>query len=264
MSKNFIHGVLVVFVIALSISNILMAQHVSNIESALPDFASQLNSAYEQLHAKIVAARVTPLITTLTPWFGPVGTRITIRGKGFLATNTVMFDFGSIPNVRSTDGRTLSFTVPSRIDYACTPGSPCPTNTWQDVVQRSYTVAVTNAAGTSNGLLFYVTTQGTSNAVSVASISPKSGKIGTKITLTGKGFTAKDNTVIFGSYHRITGIKSSNLKTLQFAIPATITYPCVEDQPCPTSMTSPVYPGTWYVSVTNGKGTSNTIPVQVK
>jgi peptidoglycan hydrolase-like protein with peptidoglycan-binding domain len=55
-------------------------------------------------------------ITYLTPNTGAVGTNVTVYGYGFSAEgNTVHFGNGIIANLRSFDGRSLSFKVPSQL-----------------------------------------------------------------------------------------------------------------------------------------------------
>ncbi|MEK7510057.1 MAG: IPT/TIG domain-containing protein [Patescibacteria group bacterium] len=85
-----------------------------------------------------------PVITSLTPWQGPVGTSVTIKGSGFTEKdNAVNFGnaAGVVSGLRSQDGKTLVFDVPQT---SCKIGEGCD-------------VSVTNANGTSNTVLFLFT-----------------------------------------------------------------------------------------------------------
>lgn len=55
-----------------------------------------------------------PVITSLSSSGGPSGTRVTIHGSGFSAVdNVIYFGVDIVASIPSTDGRTLSFVVPS-------------------------------------------------------------------------------------------------------------------------------------------------------
>ena len=102
-------------------------------------------------------------LTYLSPNSGGVGTLITVFGTGFSTTgNSVRFGNGIIAGLNSTDGRTVSFTVPTTLSGY---GS-------QNVYLGSYNVSVTNNNGqTSNALPFTVTSLGNSGAPSIVGIS---------------------------------------------------------------------------------------------
>ena len=53
-----------------------------------------------------------PEILLITPSRGPVGTTITIRGRGFTPTgNTIYASYGVLPDLPSADGRTIILRV---------------------------------------------------------------------------------------------------------------------------------------------------------
>ncbi len=55
---------------------------------------------------------VKPEITSLEPKHGPVGTLVTIRGRGFTPTgNRVYTSYGLLPDLPSADGETVTFEV---------------------------------------------------------------------------------------------------------------------------------------------------------
>lgn len=94
-----------------------------------------------------------------------------------------------------------------------------------------------------------------SKYVKITSLTPSAGVIGTKVTIKGSGFTRTNNTIYF-NYHQISGVRGTSTK-LVFTVPAYLIYSCSPNLPCPTNLTTPVVPGTYYVRVSNSKGTSN-------
>jgi Putative peptidoglycan binding domain len=116
-------------------------------------------------------------VTYLSPNSGAVGASVTVFGTGFTSTgNSVRFGNGIIAGLNSTDGRSLSFTVPSTlVGY----GS-------QKVTLGTYNVSVTNSYGaTSSALPFTVTSLGSYGAPTLTNISgPTSLAINTSGTWT--------------------------------------------------------------------------------
>jgi len=88
-----------------------------------------------------VASPPKPVITSLLPSKGPVGTVVTINGSTFTATGNSVNFAGMIAaaNISSADGKTLVFGVPG--GTSCQIGETC-------------AVSVTNANGTSNEVSF--------------------------------------------------------------------------------------------------------------
>lgn len=91
----------------------------------------------------------TPTIVGLSAYSGNVGDTVTVYGSGFSTErNTVHFGNGVITNLRSQDGTTLSFAVPSQLTGF---GS-------ETVTLSTYQVSVSNMAGyTSQTVPFTVT-----------------------------------------------------------------------------------------------------------
>lgn len=88
----------------------------------------------------------------LNPTSGTVGQTVSAYGSGFsYSGNSVRFGSGVIANLYSTDGTSVSFTVPSQISgYGNVP-----------ITTGTYTVSVMNASGqVSNGVPFSVTSTG--------------------------------------------------------------------------------------------------------
>ena len=105
-----------------------------------------------------------PQINYLSPTSGSTGTSVTIYGSGFTTTgNTVHFGVGIMTDLRSYDGYSLSFVVPTWLSGY---GS-------QPVTLSSYNVSVTNGAGySSNSAPFTVTSNSNgSTQPTIASVS---------------------------------------------------------------------------------------------
>jgi len=90
-----------------------------------------------------------PTISYINPTSGGVGASVTVIGTGFSTNNnTVHFGQGIISNLQSSDGQSVSFTVPAQLTGF---GS-------QVLVLGSYNLSVTNSSGyTTNAVPFVVT-----------------------------------------------------------------------------------------------------------
>ncbi|MEZ5293363.1 MAG: IPT/TIG domain-containing protein [Vicinamibacterales bacterium] len=105
-----------------------------------------------------VSSSASPSVATMTPTSGPVGTTVTITGAGFeRRNNTATFGQGYIRQLDSTDGATITFTVPDGLDL-CPPDTTTPC---AGAVPRTkpgdYVVAVMIDGKKSNALTFTVT-----------------------------------------------------------------------------------------------------------
>jgi hypothetical protein len=113
-------------------------------------------------------AATPPEIVAIVPSSGPIGTQVSIHGSGFTASgNTVIFGAGSrafasgsvYPNLTSSNGSVIIFTIPAHYDPPCEYSSrPCPFAALP-TISGSYSVAVSNINGQSNAQNFIVTAQ---------------------------------------------------------------------------------------------------------
>jgi RHS repeat-associated protein len=121
---------------------------------------------------------VAPLITSVSPSSGPVGTQVQINGSGFGTTqggSSVGFYGGSAPIVSWSDSQVV-VTVP--------------------------TSAVTGlVTATVNGLVSNQTIYFTVPGPQITSISPASGVVGTQVTVTGTGFHSTQGNGGVAFYH---------------------------------------------------------------
>ena len=118
---------------------------------------------------------INPILSTITPAVGQAGATVTLTGSGFgtnQGTSQLLFN-GASAGILSWSGTSITAAVPT----GATSGP----------------VTLVEGGVTSNGLPFSVET------LSVTSISPTSGPVGTQITITGTGFgpSQSNSTVSF-------------------------------------------------------------------
>lgn len=210
-------------------------------------------------------AVTTPVVISMVPTSGPIGTTVTLRGTGYTADNTISFGYGSIVHVPSTDnGTTLTFTIPSSLNPACFYSTPRCMVATRLTIDGAYNVSVTNTNGTSNSMTFTVTSSPSqTQAPTISTLNPGSGSVGTTVTINGSGFTPND--VIRFDIGTIHPISSNNTTSLTFTIPSYIGPSCPYNNPsCMVAQyVKQVTPGTYNVNVENAKGVSNTVPFTV-
>ncbi|MDR3642197.1 MAG: hypothetical protein P4L74_01045 [Candidatus Doudnabacteria bacterium] len=108
------------------------------------------------------------------------------------------------------------------------------------------------------------------NAVSLASMAPGSGSVGTKVTINGYGFTPGGNQISFGDFggryrkdgtadNIIATASSTDGTTLNFMVPASgpSGILCDSGNKCAAVAAIRRTPGNYNVSVTNSNGSSN-------
>ena len=169
---------------------------------------------------------VAPTITTISPTTAAIGQTVTITGTGFTSKNSIHFGSTWVGPIASTNGTTLTFTVPTSAG-GCDPltfigDMPC---TAPVVQPGSYTVTVnslpagTTTPQTSNGVAFTVSTGvTTATAPTITAISPTTAAIGQTVAITGTGFTSA-NSVHVGSAWVGPIASTNNGTTLTFVVP---------------------------------------------
>jgi peptidoglycan hydrolase-like protein with peptidoglycan-binding domain len=133
----------------------------------------------------------TPAITSVTPSSFPaesqggtgsaatvltLGGQVTITGNGFTSTgNTINFAFGSIANVSSPDGHTLTFSFQRLSSFLSQcPQTPMSYDMCAGIPVGAYPVSVSNANGTSNSLNINVVAVTNTGATGSLGVSPNS------------------------------------------------------------------------------------------
>ena len=120
-----------------------------------------------------------PTITSLAPTSATVGTQVTIIGTNFGSTDTVLMNGYVAASGVSSNGTSITFTVPQGFAPNCTPASTgayaaCPQYVLK-TMSATYSVSVQTNGVTSNSVPLVVTANGgITNAVSlsIANVSP--------------------------------------------------------------------------------------------
>lgn len=209
-------------------------------------------------------------ISSISPSSGTTGTQVTILGSGFtLSENRIKFgssgsDNSPLYSVGSLDGRTLAFSVPSTIYYACQYNTPACLPPVAMIEPGTYSVSVINTNGTSNQVTFTVTTSGVVNNTvpTISYISPTSaGRYG-EVTIVGSGFTSTDS-VQFGDLGTYISDNYVNSSTLKFTVPSALTDCNISGTSCTNLAYPAVTNGSYNVRVVNNNGRSNAVSFTV-
>jgi peptidoglycan hydrolase-like protein with peptidoglycan-binding domain len=182
-------------------------------------------------------------IANLSPSFGLPGAQIAINGYGFTQNSTVYFDNQAVTPVFISPNN-LIFTVPSSISPTCRPGAMCAMYI-RMVTPGNYNVRVFDGTSSSNTVTFTVTDANT-DGLSVNSITPAAGPIGTQITITGSGFAAGD-IVDFGNGF-ISKATVVNSDTIMFTVPSVVMGGCRYPMMCPNYII-PVTPQSYAIDI---------------
>lgn len=160
-----------------AVQNFQAAHGISSTGYVGPLTRAVLNSL-QNCNGPVPVPTSAPYIQSLYPSSGAVGTTITISGYGFTNNSTVYFGGSSFANTYSSNGTSLSFTVPQYLSPNCQPGMLCAL--WvRQVTPGTYPIYIQNQNGTSNTVNFTVTDQGASQSVSITGIdAPASIRVG--------------------------------------------------------------------------------------
>lgn len=205
-------------------------------------------------------------IASINPTTGTTGTQVTISGSGFTATgNKVSFgstgsDNSPTYNLNSSDGRILTFSVPSTNYYACQYSTPACYPALVMVQPGTYSIYVTNANGKSNSATFTITSSGTTdNTVpNISYITPTTGDRYHEVTIVGSGFASTDN-IKFGDTGTYISHNYIDSTKLTFTVPSALTNCNLSGTAC-TNLASPaLVNGTYNIRVVNNNGLSNAV-----
>ena len=98
-----------------------------------------------------------PILSSISPSSGTVGTAVIIHGAGFTETdNTVNFGIGGTKNISSGDGTIIKYTIPAAMSVCDLLGRACRAAT-MPVNPGRYELSVSNANGRTRPLSFTVT-----------------------------------------------------------------------------------------------------------
>ena len=131
-----------------------------------------------------------PTISSFTPTSGPVGTKVTITGTGFTGTTSV-----------TLGGTSASFTFVSDTSLTATVPSGAATGV----------IVVTTPGGTATSANPFTVTQ---PAPTISSFTPTSGPAGTKVTITGTGFTGTTSVAFGGATASFTVVSDTSLTAI--------------------------------------------------
>ena len=99
-----------------------------------------------------------PVISTISPAEGTTHTRVMIVGTGFSRTgNVVHFADSMVPNLRSRDGKHISFSVPTQTSIGCSYMKPHCVSPVLPYAAGTYNVFVETVNGSSNTMPFSIT-----------------------------------------------------------------------------------------------------------
>ncbi len=96
----------------------------------------------------------------------------------------------------------------------------------------------------------------------ITSLQPVDGPVGATVTITGRGFDGRANTINFGS-SAYPNMVSANGTEIVFVIPTATNPPCRNVTPPCAILSALITPGAYDLSVTNAQGTSNSITFTV-
>lgn len=200
-----------------------------------------------------------PSITSLSPSSGPVGTVVTVYGSRLLSPGTVINFDNSPISVYPISDSYLTFTVPSNITcsgpYYATGTMPCYNF---PVTAGTHNVSITNTYGTSNTVVFTVTSSQTS-APTITSINPSYARVGDLVTIYGTNIDIYSE-IYMGGYRQQSIAGGTN--QVSFYVNDGLNAYCPSGQYC-TLQYIRTSPGAYNVYVKKNGLTSNTVNLSV-
>lgn len=122
----------------------------------------------------------------------------------------------------------------------------------------TFTVTTPSGSNTSTATVAVSNTSPGSNTLSLTSVSPLQGRIGTSVTLMGAGFTSSDNIIHFGVGGSRNVSSYNNGTTMTFVVPSYVS-PCdlIQSGYVCGAPVSSVVPGVYPIYVTNPNGATS-------
>jgi peptidoglycan hydrolase-like protein with peptidoglycan-binding domain len=160
-----------------------------------------------------------PVVYTISPTSGPVGTQVNIYGTNLSGSSVT---FSNYPvQLTSNSDTFISFIVPANLNYCPYPGMAC-TMVFIPPTIGNHTIQVTNSRGNAAPMTFTVTGPNTTLAPTISYITPSSGARGSQVTIVGTNFASTGNTVYFGNA-TVSNLSSFNGTSLTFNVPYNVT-----------------------------------------
>lgn len=195
-----------------------------------------------------------PVISSVS---GPNALAVNTQGTWTLVVNA---PYGSYVNTSVNWGDGYPQTSAPQNLYGAGAQTFTFTHAYANAGTYTVTFTVTTPSGSNTATASVVVSGGSSGTLSLASVSPLSGRIGTPVTLSGNGFSGSDNIIHFGVGGSKNVSSYNNGTTMTYVIPAYVS-PCDLIQSGYTcgAPVSVVTPGTYPVYVTNSLGATNVI-----
>ena len=146
-----------------------------------------------------------PVVNNVSPSSGSAGTTVILSGSGFSPTpGATVVDFGTA----------------AATGVSCTSTTQCTAKAPSGVGTVYVTVTVNHETSTPSGTADQFTYMGGASAPTITAVTPSSGPVGTKVTITGTGFsTAAGKTIVsFGTVHAL-GVTCSSSTTCTATAP---------------------------------------------
>ncbi|MDO8536639.1 MAG: Ig-like domain-containing protein [bacterium] len=192
-------------------------------------------------------------ITSIIPSSGPIGTTVTINGRGFSTIGNAI-NFGSNGVILQIGNSTsvIRFAIPSKILPKCAvmlpPCSTLPFEPATGVYAMSVAPNLDFSQVSNSGSFTLTSGSITPSAPVITSISPTAGTIGTKVTIKGYNFSPNLNVIDFGSGVIIPQFSGNDLV---FNVPSQLFPRCTifGNPPCQVTSAPQLTPGTYSVDV---------------
>ncbi|MDO8514148.1 MAG: peptidoglycan-binding protein [bacterium] len=200
-----------------------------------------------------------PTITSLN---GPTTLATGVQGTWTITVNNPSNLYLTTSVNWGDAGQNYANSALSQVTYVQGTNTLTFTHTYYTVGTYTVTFTVSNGSGQQNTTsATVVVTGGIVGSITLSSISPTSGHVGTQIVLQGSGFSSYDNVVHFG-IGGMRNVQSYSGNIIVYTIPYAVS-PCDLVGPGCAAPSMLVTPGSYPIYVTNSQGTTNTLTFQV-